>query len=136
MTDLQRLIDSHPLTAKECGLAGLHRYGFALRVKDYAYLNNIGDFAFDSVPSLMAAIESHLRAKNPPPITEEEIANMRWKSGVGLSDVVYGTLINGKCFYAMGERERDDAITAHNADIDRLAAEIRRLRAKCGEVQS
>lgn len=136
MTDIKTLIEKYPRTVKACGIDdGTSHLRFACAVKDYANLNSIGDFAFDSVESLMHAIESHLAAKEPQPLTEAEVAKMRWSWVNDLQDNVFGKLIRGGVFFTASIRQRDDAIAAHNADIDRLWAEVNRLRAKCGEVQ-
>ncbi len=124
MTPLQTLLASHPLTTDEVELrADMHRCVFACRVKDYAHLNDIGDSAFDSVESLMDAIEAHLKAKNPPPLTEKDVEGMRWK-GVGRGEVFGGGVPR---FIAASETFASMAADAHNADVDRLWREVQRL---------
>lgn len=80
--------------------------------------NRIGDSAFDSVESLMQAIESHLAAKRPKPLTEEDVRAMLWgRSG---RDVTIGS---EKLFTTPEESGIHDALIAinnHNAIVDRL----------------
>lgn len=78
-TDPKTLIEKYPLTAEACKInSDTSRLRFAIAVKDYANINNVGDLAFDSVESLMQAIESRLAAKRPKPLTEENVAGMRY----------------------------------------------------------
>jgi len=78
-TDPKTLIERFPLTAEACKLdANVSSLTFSALVRDYARKNRIGDSAFDSVESLMSAIESHLAAKRPKPLTEEDVRAMLW----------------------------------------------------------
>lgn len=130
-TDPKTLIERFPLTAEACKLdADMSRHHFSEHVRDYAWDNKVGDFAFDSVEQLMQSIESHLAAK-PKPLTEEDIGRMRWKMGseprLGRPLNVVGQQFKRGQFTALDSVEAKDAVTAHNADIDRLWAEVQRL---------
>jgi len=117
-TTLEDLLNRHPRAAKGINLGeyGPQRHLAAIaRIRDYAYLNNIGDHAMDSVADLLAAIESHLKASEP--LSDEEIELMKW-GGVN----------------TIGDSWRSIAEAQH-ADIDRLHAEIRRLRKGVGDAR-
>jgi hypothetical protein len=86
-------------------------------VRAYSCRYHIGDHSYDSVEKLMQAIESHLAAKRPKPLTEEDVLAMRWTAHSHP--------------FQHGDREQ------HNRDVDRLwsavlaeRAEIRRLQAE------
>lgn len=135
-TDPKTLIERFPLTAEACKInSDTSRLRFAIAVKDYANINNVGDFAFDSVESLMQAIESHLAASRPKPLTEEDVAKMRWKMGseprLGRPLNVVGQQFKRGQFTALDSVEAKDAVTAHNADIDRLWTALQAERAEC-----
>jgi hypothetical protein len=141
-TNLTDLLAAHPRTvaavdkwASACPLANRTASNAAEVIREYAQKHGYADAYFTSLPDLLATIEARLTAEATPPISDEEIAKMRWRACEirNFASVVEGKLIDGGNFHAVNQINRDDAITAHNADIDRLASEIRRLRAKCGE---
>ena len=116
MTDPKTLISRYPLTAEACKLEPGYqwpRWQVANRVRRYAEDMSIGDYAYDSVESLMAAIESHLAASRPKPLTEEDVAKMRWN-----------------CHWGTDLDSQSASLRTHNADIDRLWAECKRLTAE------
>lgn len=123
-TTLEELLSKYPKAVKAIGIADYKqrdRLGVIVRIKDYAYLNNIGDHAMDSVADLLAAIESHLTASEP--LTDEEIEKMKWDyrgARVGPPGFI--------ALHAANAENAANACAAQNADIDRLHAEIRRLR--------
>jgi len=77
MPDIIDEVDA--LHAKACRVnADNHLQLFANKIHDYSLVNSIGNPFFDSVESLMSAIESHLAAKRPKPLTEEDVRAMLW----------------------------------------------------------
>lgn len=134
MTYLSKLIEKYPRAAKACEVnKTTHRETLAQLVRVKARSLGVGDDFFDSVESLMAAIESHIASQEPKPITEEDVAEMRWTdSGRYQSSegCVYGSKISGGFFVCACISSRDDALAAHNANIDRLWDECKRLAAE------
>lgn len=129
MTALQELFTNHKLALEACGINATvtSRFAVSIKVRDYAYLNNVGDFAFDSIETLLGLIEAKCKAEAP--LTDEEIEAMKWRSG-GYS--VFHHEIKGGCVLCHNDEEAEDAVAAQHACIDRLAAEIRRLRKVAG----
>lgn len=119
MTDPKQLISKYPLAAEACALdTTISSAEFASRVRYVSRGSHIGNSAFDSIESLMQAIESRL-ASRPKPLTEEDVKEMKWPC----------------------DKETDAATKSntalHNIQIDRLwsavlaeRAEIRRLQAE------
>lgn len=106
-TDPKTLISQYPMAAEACKIEPGYqwpRWQVANRVRRYAEDASIGDYAYDSVESLMHAIESRLAASRPKPLTEEDVEEMRWVMEL--------------------------SVEIHNRDIDRLWAECKRLRAE------
>lgn len=102
------------------------------KIRLYAALRKIGNPYLDSIASLLSAIEAKLAADAP--LSDEEIEGMKWRARANSSIIVEHETIEDGYFCAGSEENRDDAVSAQHACIDRLAREIRRLRAKCGEV--
>lgn len=102
----------------------LNAYDAINSIREYAYMKEIAtadDCGMLSLADLLAVIESHLTATEP--LTDEEIELMKWthEGGVvGPSGYV--------SFHAYNAEDAANAVACHNADIDRLHAEIRRLR--------
>ncbi len=133
-TDPKTLIERFPLTAEACNLNDDQqwpRWQVARRIRNYAEDNSIGDCDFDSIESLMQAIESHLAASRPKPLTEEDVNRMRWTYVPFEKDLYAGSATDSnKLFAAFDRIHRDAAIAAHNEAIDRLWAECKRLTAE------
>ncbi len=105
--------------------------------REYARRHGYADYYVASLPRLMATIEAHLNAEATPPISDEEITQMWW--------LHTGTAVgpDGMCvFSTCGDSQSERACKAHNADLARLGAEIRRqreeiqrLRLQCGKAK-
>jgi hypothetical protein len=127
MIDIKQLINAYPRTAATVS-KWASDYPWEKRtvlevqeiLRDYA--SKHGYSSSDAVPlvDLLEIIESRLSAR-PSPLTDRELEQMRWSYG-------------GAAYWQVNRGYGENPVNAHNADIDRLASEIRRLRAKCGEV--
>lgn len=127
-TTLEELLKQHPKAVKAIGIADYkqrNRLSVIVRIKDYAYANSIGDHAMDSVADLLAAIEAHITASEP--LGDEEIEAMKWKKNADDRIVVRWCGNTGVC-EGWNDHHTKWLFEGHNADIDRLHAEIRRLR--------
>jgi F0F1-type ATP synthase delta subunit len=114
-TTLEQLLAKYPKAVKAIGIADYKqrdRLRVIIRIKDYAYANSIGDHAMDSVADLLAAIEAHITATEP--LSDEAIEAMKWHMRRPLR--------------SLAEVGLEWMESSHNADIDRLHAEIKRLR--------
>lgn len=124
MTTLTELLASHPLAVEAIDLQSVHnRYTVATKVRDYANLNGVGDFAFDSIETLLDLIESKLKAERG--LSDKEIEDMKW-SFCGCR-VEHAGMPCGH-FSCFNETGRKVAIAAQHAIVDALHAEIKRLR--------
>jgi hypothetical protein len=103
-------------------------------IRFYAASIGMPDACMASISDILATIEARLTAEATPPLSDEEIAKMRWSYNA-VEAVVKGQNIPGGDFACFSPSSSGLATHAHNADIDRLASEIRRQRAKCGEVK-
>lgn len=75
-----------------------------------------------AVRALNATIESKLKAEKP--LSDAEIEAMKWTAGERAASVETGDV----SFTCSGEGNACVAVDAHNSRIDRLHAEIKRLR--------
>lgn len=97
----------------------------AFKIRIYARMQKIGSSYLDSIETLLGLIEANLKAAAR--LADEEIDGMRWErvSGGGIG-------IDHRIRYALNEENRVDLTGAHNSCIDKLHAEILRLRAAKG----
>lgn len=109
MTALRELFTNHKLALEACGINATvtNRLVVATKVRDFANLNNVGDFAFDSIETLLGLIEAKCKAEAP--LTDEDINAMLWEP-----EELYD--------------DRASNTRWHNACIDKLHAEIKRMR--------
>jgi hypothetical protein len=114
MTTLQDLLANHPLAVEAIVKwnAGIHldRYDdkdAADRVHLFAALNKIGTPYLDSIETLLGLIEAKCKAEAP--LTDEDINAMLWEP-----EELYD--------------DRASNTRWHNACIDKLHAEIKRMR--------
>ncbi len=91
-------------------MASWCREDAAVAAHQHSHRTGIGAAGFDSCEQLLAQIEAAERAK-PRPLRDDDIVEMRWP-----------------VTFSMWQD--------HNESIDRLHAEIRRLRAIAGEGKS
>jgi len=108
--------------------------GKAREFRSYCQANSIGSPWLDSIESLLTAITAKLKAERG--LSDAEIEGMRYS--------VIRSIHTERAWVGRGDQQGGNAANSinaaqiqndHNACIDTLAAEIRRLRAKCGEVK-
>lgn len=130
MTALQELFTNHKLALEACGINATvtSRFAVSIKVRDYAYLNNVGDFAFDSIETLLGLIEAKCKAEAP--LTDEEIEATKWTISRNDDKVVVGR--GGFEFHCNFPQAAMNLTQVQHACIDRLAAEIKRLRKVAG----
>lgn len=140
MTTLQQLLAAHPEAVKDIDdpinrgdspiLSELEPWAAARTIRAYAWNNGYGDDSYIlDIESLLTAIDAKLKAERG--LTDAEIEGMKWKAegrGVMHNEIV------GSQIVCLDDEEANDAVAAQHACVDRLWQDIRRLRAKCGEV--
>lgn len=142
-TTLQQLLAAHPEAVDDINStwptkldpksvdttsAIIREHAVKLGVASYA------EACLDSVASLLSAIEAKLKAERG--LSDAEIEGMRYS--------VIRSIHTERAWVGRGDQQGGNAANSinaaqiqndHNACIDTLAAEIRRLRARIGEVK-
>lgn len=145
MTTLQQLLAAHPEAVKDIDdpinrgdspiLSELEPWAAARTIRAYAWNNGYGDDSYIlDIESLLTAITAKLKAERG--LSDAEIEGMRYS--------VIRSIHTERAWVGRGDQQGGNAANSinaaqiqndHNACIDTLAAEIRRLRARCGEVK-